>query len=117
MTNQNRMFNPPHPGKVLYELQIEPLNMPITEVAEHLNVSRQALSRVLNGKAAISTEMALRLSEAFDTTPELWLNMQLQYDLWQAEQELKGDKARMKQRAMRFGEFKRIRKQRLADCA
>jgi len=80
-----KMYNPPHPGEVLKELCIEPLNLTITETAEALGVSRKTLSAILNGRAGISPEMAIRLSKAFDTSAESWLNQQMQYDLWQAE--------------------------------
>ena len=83
-----RMHNPPHPGEVLRELCIEPLNLTVTEAADALGVSRKTLSAILNGRAGISPEMAIRLSKAFDTSPESWLNQQMQYDLWQAEQEV-----------------------------
>lgn len=76
-----RMHNPPHPGVVLRDY-LE--GRPITFLARHLRVTRAALSRILNGSAGISPEMALRLSEALDTSPELWIGMQAQYDLWQA---------------------------------
>jgi addiction module HigA family antidote len=79
-----QMHNPPHPGEVLRELCIEPLGLSVTEAAEGLGVSRKTLSAVLNGRAGISPEMALRLSIAFDTTPESWLNQQTQFDLWVA---------------------------------
>ena len=79
-----QMHNPPHPGEVLRELCIEPLGLSVTEAAEGLGVSRKTLSAVLNGRAGISPEMALRLSIAFDTSAESWLNHQTQYDLWQA---------------------------------
>ena len=80
-----KMHNPPHPGEVLKELCIEPLNLTVTETAEALGVSRKTLSAILNGKAGISPEMAIRLGKAFGTSPESWLNQQMQYDLWQAE--------------------------------
>jgi addiction module HigA family antidote len=83
------MHNPPHPGEIIRELCIEPLDLSITEAAEGLGVSRKTLSAILNGRAGISPEMALRLSMAFNTTPESWLNQQAQYDLWQAKQENK----------------------------
>ena len=79
------MHNPPHPGKVLKELCLEPLNLTVTEAAKGLGVSRKTLSSIINGKAGISPEMAIRLSIAFNTSSESWLNQQLQYDLWQAE--------------------------------
>lgn len=58
--------------------------MPVTKFADHLGVSRVTLSRLLNGTSGVSAEMALKLSEALGTSPELWLNLQIQYDLWQA---------------------------------
>ena len=76
-----RMFDPPHPGSVLRDYLGE---ISVTAAATHLGVTRAALSRVLNGSAGISAEMALRLSEALGTSPELWAGMQSQYDLWQA---------------------------------
>ena len=84
MTTQ--MFNPPHPGEVIKELCLEPLGLSVTEAAEGLGVSRKTLSSILNGRAGISPEMAIRLSKAFGTTPESWMNQQAQYDLWQAQQ-------------------------------
>ena len=83
------MHNPPHPGEIIKELCLEPLGLSITEVAEALGVSRKTLSSIINGKAGISPEMAVRLSIAFDTSSESWLNQQTQYDLWQAEQHRK----------------------------
>ena len=77
------MHNPPHPGEVLKELCLEPLGLSVTRAAEALGVSRKTLSAILNGRAGISPEMALRLSKAFGTTPESWLNQQMHYDLWQ----------------------------------
>lgn len=79
------MHNPPHPGEVLRELCLEPLGLSVTEAAAALGVSRKTLSSILNGRAGISPEMAVRLSLAFNTSSESWLNQQLQYDLWQAE--------------------------------
>jgi addiction module HigA family antidote len=76
------MYNPPHPGEILRELCLEPLGISVTEAAEALGVSRKTLSAILNGRASISPEMAVRLSLAFDTSAESWLNQQAQYDLW-----------------------------------
>ena len=76
------MHNPPHPGEVLKELCLEPLGLTVTDAADGLGVSRKTLSAILNGRAGISPEMAIRLSLAFDTTAESWLNQQMQYDLW-----------------------------------
>ena len=84
-----QMHNPPHPGEILKELCLEPLGLSITEAASGLGVSRKTLSAILNGRSGVSPEMALRLSEAFDTTPESWLNQQVQYDLWVAKQAAK----------------------------
>jgi addiction module HigA family antidote len=80
------MHNPPHPGQVLKELCLEPLGLTVTQSAKALGVSRKTLSSILNGRAGISPEMAVRLSIAFDTTAESWLNQQIQFDLWHAEQ-------------------------------
>ena len=80
------MHNPPHPGEIIKELCLEPLGITITDAAKGLGVSRKTLSAIINGKAGISPEMAVRLSIAFDTSSESWINQQSQYDLWQAEQ-------------------------------
>jgi addiction module HigA family antidote len=79
------MHNPPHPGEILRSLCLEPLGLSVTEAAVGLGVSRKTLSAILNGRAGISPEMAVRLSIAFKTSAESWLNQQLQYDLWRAE--------------------------------
>ena len=76
-----RMFDPPHPGTVLKDYLGD---LSVTAAAQHLGVTRATLSRILNGNAGISAEMALSLSEALGTSPELWIGMQSQYDLWQA---------------------------------
>ena len=80
------MHDPSHPGEVLKELCLEPLGLTVTDAAKALGVSRKTLSMVVNGRAGISPEMAIRLSIAFDTSAESWLNQQIQFDLWQAEQ-------------------------------
>ena len=80
-----KMHNPPHPGEILRGLCLEPLGLSVTEAAQALGVSRKTLSSILNGRAGISPEMAVRLSIAFNTTAESWLRQQLQYDLAQAE--------------------------------
>lgn len=75
------MYNPAHPGRVLRDwLGV----MQVSEAAERLHVSRVSLSRILNGKAGISAEMSLRLSDALGTSPTLWIDLQMQYDLWRA---------------------------------
>lgn len=75
------MHNPPHPGRVLREYLGD---IGVSTAAAHLRVTRVTLSRVLNGKSGISANMALRLAAALGTSPDLWMNMQSQYDLWQA---------------------------------
>ncbi len=84
-----QMHNPPHPGEVIRGLCLEPLDLSVTAAADALGVTRKTLSAILNGRAGISPEMALRLSIAFDTSPESWLNQQTQYDLWLAKKENK----------------------------
>ena len=78
-----QMHNPAHPGRILARYLD---GRSVTEVARHLGVTRPALSRVLNGKAGISADMALRISEAFNTEPDFWLRLQAQRDLWLASQ-------------------------------
>jgi antitoxin HigA-1 len=75
------MYNPPHPGKLLAEYLGE---MPVGEAAKRLRVARSTLSRILNGRSAVTAEMALRLSDAFGNQPYIWLGLQQQYDLWHA---------------------------------
>ena len=75
---------PTHPGTILKEDYLVPLEITITDMAAMLGISRKTLSKILNGKGGISPEMALRLSRAFGTTPDLWLNLQNNYDLWNA---------------------------------
>lgn len=81
----SRMHNPAHPGEVLREWL--PEGMTVTKAAAELQISRVMLSKVLNGKAGITAGMALRLAAWLGTTPDLWLGMQTQWDLWQAEQQ------------------------------
>jgi addiction module HigA family antidote len=78
------MKNPPHPGRIVRQECIEPLGLTITEAAERLGVTRQTLNNLVNEKAGISPEMAIRLSKAFGSSPEVWLGMQMEYDLAQA---------------------------------
>ena len=79
------MHNPPHPGEILREFCLDPLNLTVTQAADALGVSRKTLSSILNGHSGISAEMAIRLSIAFNTTAESWLLQQVQYDLSQVE--------------------------------
>ena len=80
------MHNPPHPGEILKEEVVTPLGLSVTEAAERLTMSRVALSRVLNGKAGISPDLAVRLEKAGVSTARAWLAMQVNYDLWLAMQ-------------------------------
>lgn len=80
------MHNPPHPGEILKEDVIVPLGLSVTEAAERLSMSRVALSRVLNCKAGISPDLAIRLEMAEVGTARTWLRLQRSYDLWQASQ-------------------------------
>lgn len=77
---------PTHPGKIIQEDYLKPLLITITNMAELLGTSRKTMSKIINGKGSVTPDMALRLSRAFDTTPNLWLNLQKNYDLWNAEQ-------------------------------
>ncbi|MDO8413978.1 MAG: HigA family addiction module antitoxin [Gallionellaceae bacterium] len=80
------MFNPAHPGEVLKEAYLDPLNMTITEFARRIGITRKCASEFINKHSGMSIEMAHRLAKATDTTPETWLMMQVQYDLWLARQ-------------------------------
>ena len=82
------MYNPPHPGEILREDYLKPLRLSVTEACKGLRISRKGLSEILNGRTGISPALAVKLSKAFGTTPELWLNLQAQYDLWRARQEV-----------------------------
>ena len=81
-----RMHNPPHPGEVLRELWLGAEGFTITELADAMGVSRKTLSAIVNGRARITAEVALRLARALGTSAESWLEGQAQYDLWQASQ-------------------------------
>ena len=80
------MYNPPHPGEFIREIYIQPFALSARKVAENLDVSPSTFNRLLNGESNISPEMALRLSKALGRSPESWLAMQDQYDLWHAQQ-------------------------------
>lgn len=80
-----RMHTPPHPGAVLREWL--PEEMTVTDAAVSLKVARVTLSKILNGNAGISADMALRLSQWLSTSPDLWMGMQAQFDLWQASKQ------------------------------
>jgi addiction module HigA family antidote len=80
------MYNPPYPGEIIREFCIEPLGLTVTAAAKAIGVTRKTLSALLNGRCGISPEMALRLSKVFGRSPEGWLRLQLQYDLWKTQQ-------------------------------
>ncbi|MEQ8694905.1 MAG: HigA family addiction module antitoxin [Gammaproteobacteria bacterium] len=79
------MHNPPHPGEFIREVYLDPYDLSIRSLAESLGVSASTLARVISGRSGISPEMALRLSKAIGRSPESWLAMQHNYDLWQAK--------------------------------
>ena len=95
-TNEKRfeMHNPPHPGEVLRELYLQPLGLTVTEAARRLGVTRKTVSELVNGRAGVSPEMALRIGTATKSTPESWLNMEMHYDLWQIRRKQKKLKVR-----------------------
>lgn len=75
--------SPPHPGEILFDFYFEPLKLNLTQAAEKLLIARPNLSAIINGKAGISPQMAVKLAKAFYTTPHYWLNLQAKYDVWQ----------------------------------
>ena len=81
------MKNPPHTGRIVKQDCVDPLGLTITEAAGALGVTRQALNNLVNGKAGISPEMAVRLSKAFGASPEMWLRLQANYELAQVRQD------------------------------
>lgn len=76
---------PSHPGGILLRQYMEPLDLGVSDIAKALGVSRKTMSKIVNERGSITADMALRLSQAFQTTPQLWLNLQQNYDLWCAE--------------------------------
>lgn len=85
------MHNPPHPGEFIREVYLEPFEMTGRQLSAKLGVSPSTLNRVLKGSSGISSEMALRLSKALGRSPESWLTMQDNYDLWQARKSVNLD--------------------------
>jgi addiction module HigA family antidote len=83
-----RMHNPPHPGEFIREVYLEPFHLSARQVAAKLKVSPSTFNRVLNGDSGVTPEMALRLSKTLGRSPESWLAMQHQHDLWQAKQRI-----------------------------
>lgn len=88
------MHNPPHPGEILREDCLKPLNLSVTAAAAWLGVSRQSLSELLNGRNGVSAEMAIRLEKAGWSNAETWLGVQTAYDLWQAKRRTRSIKVR-----------------------
>ena len=80
-----RQKTPLHPGRIIREHHLEPLSISIADLARTLLVSRKTVSKIVNGKSAVSPDMALRLSRALNTSPKLWLGLQMEYDLWRAQ--------------------------------
>lgn len=83
------MHKPLHPGLIVKDVLIDNTDLTVTEAAHRLGVTRTALSRLLNGHAGISPEMALRLSKFFRTSVEMWMNLQSQYDIWTVKKDSK----------------------------
>lgn len=82
------MTRPPtHPGEIIKMHYLEPLNIPVSVAADALDISRKTLSKIVNKHGPVTTDMALRLAKTFHTTPELWLNLQRNYDLWHTSHE------------------------------
>jgi antitoxin HigA-1 len=84
-TEMSGMFNPPHPGEILADTVLSDGGINVTEFAKRLGMTRTAISRVVNGHASVSTDLALRLEAALGTSAETWLAMQAAYDLWHAK--------------------------------
>ena len=88
------MYNPLHPGEILRELYIEPLNLKDKDVAKGLGITPKALSNFLNCHVDLSIQMAFKLSKAFDTSPEFWLNLQNQYSIFHAHSKFSSDQVK-----------------------
>lgn len=84
-----KQHSPPHPGKILKEFYLRPLNVSVSGLAKILKISRPRMSDIINGKYGISAFMALKLAKAFSTSPFYWCNLQTDYDLWEAENKTK----------------------------
>ena len=85
------MYDPPHVGEIIKEEYLIPLGLTVTEAALKLGITRKALSELVNGKTGISVKMAIKLSKAFNTSVKMWLNMQIEYELFHALQEYQAD--------------------------
>ena len=87
--SSGRMHSPAHPGEILKEMYIAPLGVTVTKVADALGVTRKHVSAIVNGRAPVTPDMAVRLAGVFGTEPEIWVNLQAQYDLWLVRQQVK----------------------------
>ena len=87
--SSGRMHSPAHPGEFLKEMYIAPLGVTVTKVADALGVTRKHVSAIVNGRAPVTPDMAVRLAGVFGTEPEIWVNLQAQYDLWLVRQQVK----------------------------
>jgi addiction module HigA family antidote len=85
-----RKRKPTHPGGIIKRHYLEPLNLTISEVAADMGIARKTLSKIVNERGSVTPDMALRLAKAFNTSPELWLNLQMAHDLWVASQKSAG---------------------------
>ncbi len=84
--SKGRMHSPSHPGEILKELYLVPLGVTATQAADALGVSRKHVSAIINGRASVTPDMAVRLAAVFDTSAEIWMNLQAQHDLWVVSQ-------------------------------
>jgi addiction module HigA family antidote len=84
ITKGQRIHSPAHPGEILRDLYMEPMHVKITDAADALGVSRKHLSAIIHGNASVTADMAWRLAAAFGNEPEFWVNLQAQYDVWEA---------------------------------
>lgn len=87
-----RQYNPPHPGEFIKEIYIKPLNISLRKAAIELDVAPSTFSRLIKGESDLSPEMALKLSKAFGRTPESWMQIQTNYELWHAKQTVNLDR-------------------------
>lgn len=85
--SKGRMHAPAHPGEILKEMHMEPLGVTVTKAADALGVTRKHVSAIVNGHAPVTLDMAARLAGVFGTEPEIWINLQAQYDLWVVSQQ------------------------------
>jgi len=81
-----KMYNPPHPGEIIKNLWLDPMNISIKKAAEAMDISRKTLSNIIHKKGKVTPEIAVRLSMALGSSPESWMGHQTAYDLWQVEQ-------------------------------